>query len=68
MRNKMKDNKINAIISALLAAILYAISTPISRGLVENISPTFMAGFLYLGAGLGVGIMYIFNFKKKINH
>ncbi len=61
----MKNKKIKAIISALLAAVLFAISTPLSKKLMENIPPTFMAAFLYLGAGVGVGIMYIFNYKKE---
>ena len=61
----MKDKRINAIILALLAAVLFAISTPLSKKLMENIPPSFMAAFLYLGAGVGVGIMYIFNYKKE---
>lgn len=61
----MKDKRINAIILALLAAVLFSISTPLSKKLMENIPPSFMAGFLYLGAGVGVGIMYIFNYKKE---
>lgn len=61
----MKNKKMKAIISALLAAVLFAISTPLSKKLMENIPPTFMAAFLYLGAGVGVGIMYIFNYKKE---
>ncbi|MDU1763903.1 MAG: DMT family transporter [Anaerococcus vaginalis] len=61
----MKNKKIKAIISSLLAAVLFAISTPLSKKLMENIPPTFMAGFLYLGAGVGVGIMYIFKYKKE---
>lgn len=61
----MKNKKIKAIISALLAAVLFAISTPLSKKLMENIPPSFMAAFLYLGAGVGVGIMYIFNYKKE---
>ncbi|MFQ7349738.1 MAG: DMT family transporter [Anaerococcus vaginalis] len=61
----MKNKKMKAIISALLAAVLFAISTPLSKKLMENIPPTFMAAFLYLGAGVGVGIMYILNYKKE---
>ncbi len=61
----MKNKKIKAIISALLAAVLFAISTPLSKKLMENIPPSFMAAFLYLGAGVGVGIMYIFNYRKE---
>ena len=45
---------------ALLAATFYAINTPFSKVLLEKVTPTFMASFLYLGAGIGVGIMYLF--------
>lgn len=61
----MRNKKVKAIILALLAAVLFAISTPLSKKLMENIPPSFMAAFLYLGAGVGVGIMYIFNYKKE---
>lgn len=62
----MKNNKkIFASILALLAATFYAINTPFSKVLLESVPPTFMASFLYLGAGVGVGILYIFHFKKE---
>ena len=61
----MINKKVKAIISALLAAVLFAISTPLSKKLMENIPPSFMAAFLYLGAGVGVGVMYIFNYKNE---
>lgn len=60
-----KNTKISAIAFALLAAILYAINTPFSKILMNHIAPTFMAAFLYLGAGIGVGIMYLFHFKEE---
>ena len=50
---------------ALLAAIFYAINTPFSKILLTNVAPTFMAAFLYLGAGVGVGMMYLFHIKKE---
>lgn len=50
---------------ALLAAVFYAINTPFSKVLLNNVSPTFMAAFLYLGAGVGVGILYLFNLKNE---
>ena len=59
-----KSRKFIAVILALLAATFYAINTPFSKLLLKNISPTFMASFLYLGAGIGVGMMYLFH----INH
>ena len=61
----MRNKKVKAIILALLAAVLFAISTPLSKKLMENIPPSFMAAFLYLGAGVGVGVMYIFNYKNE---
>ena len=57
--------KIGAVILAFLAAVFYAINTPVSKFLLNNVTPTFMAAFLYLGAGLGVGIMYLFHIKKE---
>ena len=50
---------------ALLAAVFYAINTPLSKLLLSHIAPTFMAAFLYLGAGCGVSIMYLFHFKHE---
>lgn len=57
--------KTGAVILALLAAVFYAINTPVSKFLLNNVTPTFMAAFLYLGAGVGVGIMYLFHIKKE---
>ena len=39
---------------ALLAALLYAIHSPLSKLLLADVSPTMMASFLYLGAGVGL--------------
>ncbi len=49
----MKTKNI-AIIYAILAAALYAINVPLSKVLLEYVSPTMMASFLYLGAGIGL--------------
>lgn len=54
-----------AVLLAFLAAIFYAINTPFSKVLLTHIAPTFMAAFLYLGAGVGVGIMYLFHAKNE---
>ena len=43
------------IMLAILAATLYAINSPLSKIMLNFMSPTLMAGFLYLGAGLGMG-------------
>ena len=46
-----------AVARAILAAALYALNAPVSKLLLRNVPPTMMAGFLYLGAGLGMALM-----------
>ena len=53
------------MIYAILAAVFYAINTPISKLLLREVPATFMASFLYLGAGIGVGVMYLFRYPKE---
>ncbi len=53
----IKNVKFKPILIAILAAILYGISAPVSKLLLEHISPTFMAALLYLGAGMGMLIV-----------
>lgn len=48
-----------------MLAGFYALNVPCSKLLLSDVTPTFMAAFLYLGAGVGVGIMYFFHFKKE---
>ncbi len=48
------DSKNFGIFLAILAAALYAINAPFSKMLLHYIPSTLMAGFLYLGAGLGM--------------
>lgn len=61
----MKKQNITAIIYAVAAALFYALNVPCSKILLDYVAPTFMAAFLYLGAGLGVGIMYLFRWKTE---
>lgn len=49
-----------AIVLAILAAALYALNIPISKLFLGNVSPTMMAAFLYLGAGLGLLVCSVF--------
>ena len=53
----MNMSKTEAIIYALLAAVFYALNIPVSKILLENIGPTMMAALLYLGAGIGIGML-----------
>lgn len=46
-----------SIIHALLAAVLFGASTPFAKALVGEISPVLLAGLLYLGSGLGLGMV-----------
>ncbi|MBO4689233.1 MAG: DMT family transporter [Clostridiales bacterium] len=50
----MKDKNTRPVTYAILAAILYALSTPVSKILMTQIPPSFLAGLLYLGAGFGI--------------
>ncbi|MBO4344063.1 MAG: DMT family transporter, partial [Clostridia bacterium] len=61
----MERKKTKAIIFAFLAAVFYAVNSPVSKILLRNRGPTSMAALLYLGAGLGIGILSLFNKKDS---
>ena len=61
MKNKMKTG----ILLAILAAALYALNAPLSKRLLAYMPPTLMAGFLYLGAGVGMGILALVRRARK---
>ena len=42
---------------ALAAALLFGASTPLAKLLVGDMSPLLLAGLLYLGSGLGLGLL-----------
>lgn len=50
----MINKQYSATTFAILAAALYALNVPFSKILLQRTSPTMMAAFLYLGAGLGL--------------
>ena len=62
----MKNTPTHGIELAILAAALYAINSPLSKLLLNYIPPTLMAGFLYIGAGLGMAFIALF--RKKSSH
>jgi drug/metabolite transporter (DMT)-like permease len=45
---------------ALLAAALFGASTPLAKLLLRGIDPWMLAGVLYLGSGIGLGVLRIF--------
>jgi len=59
------NDKIKAVCYAVAAAVFYSLNVPCSKLLLDKIEPTFMAAFLYLGAGIGVSIMYLFHHKHE---
>lgn len=59
------NKKVLAILFAVLAAVLYAINIPFSKLLLSKIEPTMMASYLYLGAGVGVGSLYLIIRNKQ---
>ena len=53
------------ILFAILAAAFYAISSPFSKILLDDMPSTLMAGFLYIGAGIGMGAIALIRKLKK---
>ncbi|MDQ7979878.1 DMT family transporter [Paraburkholderia sp. SARCC-3016] len=48
--------RFGAVFTALAAAALFGAATPIAKALVGAMSPFMVAGLLYLGSGLGLGM------------
>lgn len=63
METEQKIKK--GIAFAILAAALYAINAPFSKILLEFMPPTLMAGFLYVGAGIGMIFIALMRKIKK---
>ena len=53
------------IFLAVLAAALYAVNSPFSKLLLEYMPSTLMAGFLYIGAGVGMGVIALIRKVRK---
>ena len=58
-----RNKSVVAVIYALLAAVFYAINTPFSKISLPAVPTTFMAAFLYMGAGFGV-----YNWDDSFNY
>ena len=57
--------KVRSILYALLAAAFFAVNVPVSKLLLDHIDSTSMAALLYLGAGIGIAVLSLFNRKEK---
>jgi drug/metabolite transporter (DMT)-like permease len=72
MEQMQKNNQNPGIASkgiflAILAAALYALNSPFSKLLLEYMPSTLMAGFLYLGAGLGMGAIALIRTHRGLS-
>ena len=61
----MKKTTTSGILLAILAAALYAINSPFSKLLLTYMPSTLMAGFLYIGAGLGMSVIALIRKAEK---
>ena len=50
---------------ALVAALLFGASTPLAKLLVAGIPPLLLAGLLYLGSGLGLGLLLLARASRR---
>ena len=57
--------KVRSILYALLAAAFFAVNVPVSKLLLDHVGSTTMAALLYLGAGIGIAVLSLFNRKEK---
>ncbi len=60
-----KSVKYIAILYAILAAFFYGFGAPLSKLLLNHISPYMMSSLLYFGAGFGMLLIVIMNKKQR---
>ena len=46
-----------SVAAALVAALLFGASTPLAKQLLRDLPPILLAGLLYLGSGIGLGLI-----------
>jgi len=51
---------------AIAAAVLFGLSTPAAKAVVGNVHPLLLAGLLYLGSGLGLGVMILLGHRHGV--
>jgi drug/metabolite transporter (DMT)-like permease len=62
-----KSKKTTGILLAILAAALYTVNSPFSKLLLDYMPSTLMAGFLYIGSGVGMGVIALIRKTAKVN-
>ncbi len=63
----MTDKQKSGVLFAILAAAFYALNSPLSKLLLDQVPPTMMAAFLYLGAGLGMAALQAVKAGRGLN-
>jgi drug/metabolite transporter (DMT)-like permease len=65
----MNRSRISSIIQTLIAAILFGVSAPLAKLLLGEVEPIPLAGLLYIGSGLGLLIVKLFQRinKQRVN-
>jgi len=51
---------------AIAAAILFGLSTPAAKAIVGNVRPLLLAGLLYLGSGVGLGVIILLGQRRGV--
>lgn len=51
---------------AIAAAVLFGLSTPAAKAIVGNVQPLLLAGLLYLGSGVGLGVVILFGRRHGV--
>src|SRR3954454_22056805 len=59
VRNLILGNIRRGGLLAIAAAFLFGLSTPAAKAIVGNVQPLLLAGLLYLGSGLGLGVVIL---------
>jgi len=62
---KGKSVKYIAIVYAILAALFYGFSAPLSKVLLNYLSPYLMSSLLYFGAGIGMLVIVLLSKKQR---
>lgn len=61
----MSRNHITSVIKALIAAFLFGASAPLAKLLLGEVEPILLAAFLYLGSGIGLLGVKLFQYINR---
>jgi drug/metabolite transporter (DMT)-like permease len=64
--NTMPARRAAGVPYAIAAAALFGASTPVAKLLVGHVDPLLLASVLYLGSGLGLGVVWLVRVLRRI--